>query len=256
MRLLLDLGNSALKWATSDNHGLGQRHAQALRSGPPSAWRELPEPTAIGLSSVASASDTQRVIQWCQQHWQCPLQRFQAQTAAVGVCNAYPRPQDLGSDRWMALIAAHHLSPGSQCIVDAGSALTIDLLSASGHHQGGYISPGYHAMMSSLLTNTDLTQPQKSHAYPTQPGKSTSDGIHSGIHNALLGLIKATHSDFDNGQSQLVLTGGDAALLLPHLPNSTRHIPELVLIGIDTLLQAEPGTLAATQSAPPTDPHL
>ena len=254
MRLLLDLGNSALKWATSEHGHIGHLHSQSLAAGPPPAWRDLPEPTAIGLSSVAPAAGTDSVIQWCQQHWRCPVQRFRAQPSAAGVRNAYPRPQDLGSDRWMALIAAHQLRPGTHCIVDAGSAITIDLLSADGQHQGGYISPGYRAMLATLQANTDLTPPDHSHAHRPHPGHSTADCIRAGINSALIGLIETVHRNFDHGRSQLILTGGDAPILLPQLPDSTLHIPELVLTGIDTLLRAAPSTRATTSPASQTDP--
>lgn len=255
MRLLLDLGNSALKWAIRDSSGIGRQHSQPLKAGPPPAWRKLPEPTAIGLSSVAPAADTNSVIEWCQQQWRCPVQRFLAQTSAVGVLNAYPRPQDLGSDRWMALIAAHQSRPGASCIIDAGSAITIDLLNADGRHQGGYISPGYRAMLSTLQANTDLTPPDHSHEYRPQPGHSTADCIRSGISSALIGLIDNVYRHFDNGHSQLILTGGDAPLLLPQLPNTTLHLPKLVLTGIDTLLQTATDTPATTSPAPQTDPR-
>ena len=242
MKLLLDLGNSALKWAIRDSHGIGPLHSQPLTGDTPPGWRRLPQPTAIGLSSVASDAQTRTVIEWCQQHWNCPVQRLLAQASAAGVRNAYPRPQDLGSDRWMTLIAAHRLWPGAHCIVDAGSALTIDLLSADGQHQGGYITPGYRAMSSALHANTRLTPPDSAAARGHHAGISTDDCINAGINGALIGLIQHVHGEFEHGSSRLIITGGDAPRLLPQLPDTTRHVPELVLTGIDTLLRADRGT--------------
>ena len=244
MKLLLDAGNSALKWATLGNDGIEQRGVLDYPARPPEAWQRLPVIDSIALCSVTPAAQTRGVIEWCRQKWACPLHFIHSQPSTCGVHNAYPNPDQLGDDRWLALIGAHHQYTGDKCIVDAGTAITIDLLRSDGQHQGGFIAPGTHTMMSALHTNTALPPPTN-HDNPAlhqllAPGANTADCIRSGVLGALIGLIEKTQREFADGRSSLILTGGGAALLLPHLPSTTHHSPELIFQGMSRVLEATP----------------
>jgi len=238
MKLLLDAGNSALKWAVLDDHQIIQRGHEHYQASAPSAWSRLGKIDDIALSSVTAAHNSARVLQWCRDSWpQRPPRTIRSQAAACGVINAYPQPDSLGSDRWAALIGANRYCGGNKCIVDAGTAITIDLLQADGQHLGGFIAPGNQTMTSALQTNTTLSRPTAATNPPLTPGQTTSDCISSGITAALIGLITTVHAGFAGGDSTLILTGGGATALLPWLPDDTHHQPDLVFHGLTRILE-------------------
>lgn len=252
MKLLIDLGNSRIKWATLDHNGLSThppcdygKAADHHQAHPPEGWSGLPEVDAIVLCSVASAATTRLVLKWCKQRWSCPIVPVKSQAAAHGIHNAYPQPQSLGADRWVAMIGAQHRIDGDKCIVDVGTAVTIDLLDASGHHQGGLIAPGYHAMLSALQHSTGLPIPVGPPPLQSGPGDNTADCIRTGALYGLTGLIRQSHSQFQrklgasgDHPSRLIVTGGDTAALLPLLPSSTIHEPELLFHGLAVIAES------------------
>jgi len=251
MKLLLDAGNSRLKWATLDHDDLTTLGAVSHGSQPVAEtrdqltrdWSSLPAPTGIVLCSVAPAAFTHSVIQWCRRHWSCPIHSVRSQARAHGVTNAYPRPETLGNDRWAALIGAHRHYRGNQCIIDAGTAITIDLLAANGHHRGGLIAPGYQSMLHALQSTTKLTVPASAPdpdptPAPTDgpmtltPGNNTADCIHAGVLYSLVGLIEQASRQFADGDNRIILTGGNADILQPILSRDSIHAPDLVFSGL------------------------
>src|SRR5690606_2659551 len=74
--------------------------------------------------------------------WSVPIEAVSARPEGFGVINAYAAPERLGADRWLALIAARRIEPGAVCVVDCGTAITIDVMHADGVHLGGLIMPG------------------------------------------------------------------------------------------------------------------
>jgi type III pantothenate kinase len=163
--LLLDSGNSRLKWALSRDPdpqapfaANGVIELAALRRSTEPLLRVLHScgPLAhIHACNVAGPA-VQRSIRVAAAGAGLGRPRFaRSAAAAAGVRNAYAEPWRLGVDRWMALIGAHSQYPGrALCIVAIGSALTIDLLGADGCHHGGCIAPGPSMMIASLLAHT------------------------------------------------------------------------------------------------------
>jgi len=238
MKLLLDAGNSALKWATLDADRIGQRGSSGYHDTIPPAWPQLGDLDAIALSSVTTAARTDSMIKWCRQLWpQCPLSIISSPAQGCGVSNAYPQPERLGSDRWAALIGAHRHYSGDKCIVDAGTALTIDLLHANGQHLGGFIVPGNHSMISALQTNTTLAAPTAAALPPLAPGTNTADCIRQGASGALAALIERVQHQLGGSNGRLIISGGGAAHLLPWLPADTLHQPDLVFHGLAHILE-------------------
>lgn len=160
-----------------------------------------------------------------------------AQHSAFGVSNGYSEPHKLGPDRWAALIAAHHAQLGATCIVDCGTALTIDVLTADGKHLGGLIMPGLNLMRSALFFHT--------HALPCKMNletetdiaslaRDTQAGIRSGTLYAVVATIERVIADIasDRKLRTRVITGGDAEHIAPRLAGHYRHEPDLVLQGL------------------------
>lgn len=168
--LLLDSGNSRLKWALSrGSRGARARFvasgaielASLRRSAAPllrvmrAARRTAGAQPRVYACNVAGVP-MQRRIRAAAVRAGLPAPHFARSAAAAGgVRNAYPEPWRLGVDRWVALIGARQRHPGrALCLVAIGSALTIDLLGADGHHRGGCILPGPRMMIESLLLHT------------------------------------------------------------------------------------------------------
>jgi len=163
--LLLDAGNSRLKWALlrkpyrrrQEFAAQGVVELAALRSA--AAWSRLLKrsgnPGLIYACNVAGAA-VERQIRAASRRAGLGRPHFaHSEVATAGVRNGYPEPWRLGVDRWVGLIGAHHEHPGKDvCLVGLGTAMTIDLLAANGRHLGGCIVPGPRLMIESLLDHT------------------------------------------------------------------------------------------------------
>lgn len=164
--LLLDVGNSRLKWALlrkpyQRRHPFaaqGVMELDALR-GSAAAWARLfkavGRPEVIYACNVAGAA-VERQIRAASERTGLGVPHFARSEAAAGaVRNAYREPWRFGVDRWVGLIGARHEHPGQDlCLVGLGTAMTIDLLDAGGRHFGGSLVPGPRLMIESLLEHT------------------------------------------------------------------------------------------------------
>jgi type III pantothenate kinase len=163
--LLLDAGNSRLKWALlrkpyqRRQEFAAQGVVELTASRSPAAWSRLfktaGNPDLIYACNVAGAS-IERQIRAASRRAGLAAPHFaHSEVAAAGVRNGYPEPWRLGADRWVGLIGAHHEHPGKDlCLVGLGTAMTIDVLNARGRHLGGSIVPGPRLMIESLLEHT------------------------------------------------------------------------------------------------------
>jgi type III pantothenate kinase len=157
------------------------------------------------------------------------------QAQAFGVVNAYQQPERLGVDRWLSLVAVWQQYQVSACIVDCGTAITVDLLDAHGRHQGGLISPGLMLMKESLGQGTAaLSVSDASHVFGL--ADSTEAAIYSGTLMAAIGLIEHVLAKHPSG-IRLILTGGDAELIAGQLDAVSTVDPDLVLRGLLCVLE-------------------
>ncbi|MHB8551688.1 MAG: type III pantothenate kinase, partial [Acidiferrobacterales bacterium] len=157
MNLLVDLGNSRLKWALA--HGSEWRtggFAYGVQFGPDldREWSDIGRPRRVVAANVSSAERARALASWIQHRWAMPVDFLEAGRSQLGVTNTYDEPARLGADRWAALIAARHLYSGSICIVDCGTAVTLDALGADSIYRGGVILPGITLMRDCLRTGT------------------------------------------------------------------------------------------------------
>ncbi|MDD5272089.1 MAG: type III pantothenate kinase [Methylovulum sp.] len=235
MNLLIDMGNSRLKWAQASQgqwlSGLAIGNQQLDEATLRQAWQALPTPQQIGIACVSASPLLALVQRVATTLWpDAPIIQVQAQKQAFGVTNAYQQPEKLGVDRWLALLAAHRYYPAAACVVDCGTAITVDLLEANGEHRGGYISPGLTLMKQALAQGTNALPFSAGH-YPEHPAQSTEAAIHGGTLLAARGLIEhvlATRS----APNQLLLTGGDAHIIAEHLNIPALIDSDLVLRGL------------------------
>lgn len=194
------------------------------------AWSTLSTPDSLAIASIAP-SLTRLLEHLARQLWpDIPIYHAVSEAETCGVRNAYTDPRRLGVDRWMALIAARQLTTHPVCVVDCGSAVTIDVLDDKGQHLGGVIVPGLTMMRHALHRNT-AQLPFTRETHPLGLGTCTAAAIHNGTLYALLGAIERIAAQQPE-ISQWFLTGGDARWIAPHLSISVRIYPDLVLQGL------------------------
>lgn len=149
-----------------------------------------------------------------------------------GISSSYAEPGRMGIDRWLAMQSVYARNQTAACIVDCGSAMTIDLLDADGHHQGGFIVPGLTLLQSSLHSATAELPFQAVQHYAIEPGTSTSQAIQHGAINMQLGLLQRVYQCWAT-QHQWYLCGGDAEILASFIDWPCRLQPDLVLDGLE-----------------------
>ena len=243
MKLLVDVGNSRIKWAFGGAGGL-LAEGEALRDDE-TVVRAILEsgrsPDDIRISNVAGADAGARIAASLEEHFHvAPVFASSAATGA-GVRNGYVDSRKLGVDRWLAICAAFARYRAPVCVVDAGTATTIDLVTGGGEHQGGLILPGIDLMQSALLRGTgDLARlsgatgghfaGEQWPGMASDPvehrirlGRDTAAAIRNGAVQATASLIRACMDEFSTRSSMgatppaLIVTGGSGPALQAEL---------------------------------------
>ncbi len=247
MILLLDLGNTALKWACSHKHELSQQgrfgHDEFCVAELEAAWKALPEPDSVAIASVGSSSTCEQIEGLVYKLWNVKLLRVQTQTEGGGVRNAYAVYNDLGVDRWAAMIAARGIFSDAFCVIDCGTAITIDMVVADGRHLGGVILPGLAMMQDSLLSKTHMSVDKMGHTGLLTMADNTLDAVANGACYACVAAIDRVLQEYVQAtgeQASCVVTGGDSERILPLLQQTCLHDPDLVLKGMDIIVRDKP----------------
>lgn len=244
--LLVDLGNSRTKWALLDGSGLrgggsAIHPADGLGDEVAEALAALPAPARILVGSVAGADREEALRSLCRQQWNREPRFVTSEPAAAGVTNGYSSPGQLGVDRWLALLAAHADGQGDACIVDCGTAVTIDLVDAAGRHHGGLILPGLRAMRECLLVRTRI--PSFGEAAPRRVlGRETAEAVANGALLAVVGAVRETlrlAQEMLGRMPRLIIAGGDGVLLAAVLGETAELRPDLVLEGLAVLARRD-----------------
>ena len=236
MKVLLDLGNSRCKFAILKPEEADTFGASPYRDGDrldiiASVLQPYDPLDRIVVCSVLGRGLNEQLQE------RFPASRFyflNPSENCFGVTSAYDDLGALGADRLAALIAAKVRFSGSTCIVDCGTAVTVDVLNEGGVHRGGVIFPGFGSMRAALEMDTAMDLDEEVGRLAI-PATSTRDAIYSGCLNAVAGgisqaidRIQAEGTPFN----QVILTGGDAELLVPLLAQEVIHEPHWVLEGL------------------------
>jgi type III pantothenate kinase len=234
MILAVDVGNTRIKWGLHDGNSWQNQGwiATADGAGLRDAWKGLAAPERIVVSNVAGPRVVMQMEEACKA-WPAPIQWIAAVESQCGVRNGYEIPSQLGSDRWAALIAARAIALEGCVVVNAGTAMTVDALTAEGVFLGGVIVPGLATMLRALAENTAALGEGGGH-YTDLP-RSTADAVYSGALSAMVGAVwhmNALLAGEIKRAPTCLLSGGDARLLLPLLSGKTRMVDNLVLDGL------------------------
>ncbi len=233
MILALDIGNKRLKWGRWDGSVFAATGALDWRAS--YGLQQLPReaPTSIVACTVAAPQAAQRVEQFCLSQWGTKPAYLATSRRCGAVTCAYDDPAELGADRWAGLLGAHALYPGDVCIIDCGTAVTVDVITASGQHLGGAITPGLSTMRAAL--DRDTHQLTDEPAAAEVLARSTASAIQGGT---LLGLAGAVDRLVDEAERlsglrlDCVITGGDGPALKDLLRRGSVLQPHLVLHGL------------------------
>ena len=229
--LLVDAGNTRLKWALLAG-GLWESQGSADYADLPALAKWVPVRGECTIASVAGADRDRQLAALLSRHDIEP-KWLTANAQFLDVRNTYVNPAQLGVDRWMGLIAARQRNPAATLVVSLGTALTVDALSADCVFLGGLIIPGRSLMQQSLRLGTAQIEGVDGQwqAFP----QNTADAVQSGMVAAMSGAIHLQHARLAKQCGCIplcLLTGGDAAMLMPYLDLPLEHVPLLVLQGI------------------------
>jgi type III pantothenate kinase len=240
MNLLVDIGNSRIKYIQQDSHGLSNYQDDFyekpdLAGSLDRLWDKLPMPDQIWIANVAGSEVADQLVRWIDKKWHIRPEFAVVTKTALGVINAYTEVTRLGIDRWLAIIATWNKYGSAACIVDCGTAVTIDGLNHHGRHLGGLITPGV-AMMQQSLYKTVSAIPYIRDMKPTTGlACNTEQAVVTGCTIAIVSLIEHVLQDMQReceGELKCVITGGDSETIMPLLAGKFVYEPYLVLEGL------------------------
>ena len=240
MNLLMDIGNSRIKTAVCTDTVIRELVTLPCSTDDCSAvladqLRGLAVPKKILISNVAGPAIAEQIRTCVRENWGMEPCFVPVTREWGGLVNGYAEIEQLGVDRWLALLAAWEMYHGFICVVSCGTAVTIDIATAGGRHLGGLIIPGFELMQRSLNQAT-----QGINATPTRdpilaPGTTTDACVSNGALYAISSLLDRVMDDLEaqhGAAPVLLLTGGDAVPIGRCLSHPFRLNPGLVLEGL------------------------
>ena len=247
--LLMDVGNSRIKWGVLDEGRIrrtGHISQQRIREkGLQVLTTRIPRRVdEVFVSNVAGTSFATRLSGVVGMHCDCDVKFARSERSGWGVTSGYTQPRRMGVDRWVAMVGAWAEVQSSCLVVDAGTALTIDALDVDGSHLGGQIVAGVAIMSDALAAATSDIPPVK-----PAPGRAASDlgmfarntaaAVREGARAAVAGAVdRAIRALQSNAyEPTVILTGGDASRILNALCDTPVHRPHLVLQGLAHMLE-------------------
>ena len=248
--LAIDIGNSRIKWALFEgddiqDHGAFEYNYNDLEKT--LDGERLPSTTEIvQISCVARNELKNRIIKWLGLNDYNEFSFAETQSKQCNVINSYEIVSNLGVDRWLAMIAAYNLSDSKSnitCVVDCGTAVTLDMIDAKGVHLGGLIMPGYSTMVKSLVRDTGnlvglnemVTVLGGNEKVGVGIATSTNEAVFKGCMQLLIegvsGIIEKYQMESEEKMS-CVVTGGDGKRVSDALICANTYNPFLVLQGL------------------------
>lgn len=233
MRYLFDVGNTRVKWALEDegrvmssgaflpgelDHFIGEKHAE--------------EVSHVRISTVSSVEIRDKLIRWSADELGVQPLVAHVTREFLGLKVAYARVENLGVDRWLAMLAAWHKRNEACIVIDAGTTITVDYVGVSGVHAGGLIVPGVELMRGALFDRTCAVKVDKlSLSEDWSLGCDTVPCVSGGISAMITGFLSEIVQRGDENAA-IILSGGDAKLVQSMLGRQAELRPHLVLEGL------------------------
>lgn len=264
--LLVDIGNTRVKWATLVRGRVGrmkaavhkgwsgERIARHVSAGLRGATNGTSRNRGAGsrrierviVVSVAGASIDRAFTAEVRRRLGMAPELFRSERRAGGITTMYSEPWRLGADRLAGAIGAFHLSKHRPvCVISVGTTMTLDFVDADGRHRGGAIVPAPALMVDSLLWGTHGIRRRARGGRGSRGlfARSTRSAIAEGARYAVAAVVDraALEARALAGRSPLVLLTGGAASEIGHLIRTRhRYVPDLVLQGLAVIASARP----------------
>jgi type III pantothenate kinase len=240
VKLLIDVGNTLCKYVIFQQGELSvitQIESHLMNQ----QWlaQHFPTVEQCIVSNVNDSHLNQIISLWCdvQKVDYCFIE---SEAEKFNITCAYDDPSTFGVDRWLGLIGASTLFPNqASLIIDAGTATTIDLLTSSGVHQGGWILPGIDLMFSSLVQNTKKVFATPKSINQIAFANNTTDAVNQANWAATIGCIntaiKTAQEQYlpEDEPLRIILTGGNAAKLKQLMSVECEFIEKLIFVGMN-----------------------
>src|SRR5277367_5192525 len=250
MILVIDVGNTRLKWAWLSSTGLSDQQAIVHRDAKPGIWTAAlfesgQKPQRVLVSNVAGPVMAKSLTRLTKKVFRADVEFVTATPEFDGLTNGYLDPKLLGADRWLALIGAWTKARSALCVVDAGTAVKVDSVDAGGQHLGGLIAPGIHMMREALMSKTNDIAKAAQHSTPSLAGvlaNNTIGAVSRGAVFALAGMADRAAEVIEQStgtKPKLFITGGDAGMITGTMRAQGEIVPDLVLQGL-AVIAAQP----------------
>jgi type III pantothenate kinase len=243
MILVIDVGNTRLKWSWLTSTGLSDQQAVVHRGAKPGLWMAAifesgRKPSRVLVSNVAGPAMEKMLTRMSKKVFRLDVEFITAAPEFHGLINGYLDPKLLGADRWLALIGAWTKTRSPLCVVDVGTAVKVDGVDATGHHLGGLIAPGIHMMREALMSRTTGIVREAEQSTPSLAGVLANNAIGAvsrGAVFALAGVADRASEVIEQSagvKPKLFVTGGDAGMITGTMRTRGEIVPDLVLQGL------------------------
>ena len=242
MHLLIDVGNTQIKYCFSDGESLSEikrcdkenfDHLLSEIQGEPEFVL-----SGIIICAVSSKNTVANICAWAESH-SINCQILATEQSTFGLVNSYQDFQTMGVDRWIAVLGAEQLYPGQNIIiVDSGTATTIDVIGKDKHHLGGWIIPGVELMKKSLFAGTDKVFGQFEKIDKLEFGTSTSNNVSFGCWSASVAAVEMAKSltTLKLSKPLLIFTGGNGDDLNRLGNFGGSYIDNLIFVGMQRFI--------------------
>lgn len=247
--LVVDAGNTRVKLGVFDAAAVSPRalpvclHAAAVPTGAAMPWEKFPSTIGRALMTGSNPSEVERIAREWPEGWPPPERLADRRRLPIVIDVDFP--DRVGIDRLLHAVAANVVRGPEQpaVIISNGTATTVDYVDARGHFCGGAILPGFDLCAkalheyTALLPLIEMSSVLSDDAAPAELGRNTEAAITSGLYWGHVGAVKELmrrlmHVGEAHHHPLLLLTGGAAPLLHPHLPTIVRYEPHLALQGL------------------------
>jgi type III pantothenate kinase len=245
MVLEIDIGNSWLKWRLVDGVvqvASGREPTQALAAAWLSGLGARYPVSRVLVACVAGEVRAQAVLAIVSELLpSADIGLARPVSECCGVRFAYHDAATLGIDRALAMVAAFQRRLDAVMVVDAGSAITVDLVGISGEHIGGYILPGMPLLRNVLAHGTAQLPAVQQMGADSMPGRSTIACIEAGLSLLVEGLVARLERLAREQMIEAVFfTGGDGGALHRIYGGASLHCPDLVFEGLEFMFGVLP----------------
>ena len=230
--LLLDGGNSQLKWAWVENGTFSEVGRAPYRDLAQlgEEWLRFADEDVKIVGCAVCGSVKKAMV---EEQLTRPVEWLSSMPQALGIRNHYRRPEEHGSDRWFNALGSRRFTQNACVVVSCGTAVTTDALTEDNHYLGGTIMPGFHLMKEAMALKTaNLNRPiGKVYPFPT----TTPNAIASGMMDAVCGALMMMHGRLKDKTGEgkpvdIIITGGGAARVVQALPESFVHDNQVKIV--------------------------